>query len=408
MSIIYSVIENDTFEIIARKIYGYEGESDRIQAANPGVSEPLSPGTTVIVPALHAGVVRSEAPSNNINEVSITVNGERFRHWTGIQIRESMDGITTVDFTAPFEYDAPGFKEMFKPFSFPFVEVSIGGIKKFTGYLVVINPQITENFRAMTISCYSLPGVLNDCGPSPATYPIEFKNLRIEDISSKILKPSGINTIFLVDQGPPFDKVSCGVSTKIWSFLSTLAEQRELIITNDSNGNLVFTQSTTVGFPVAVLSQGEPPLMSVTPAFNPQNYYSDITGVVSPSGSVDGSIFTVKNPFPIGVMRPHVFTVQDTKGGDVKAVVQAKAGRMFANMVSYTVEVNTWGDPSGNLWTPNTTIKVTAPDAMIYNEYEFLIRNVLLEKAPDREVATLSLVLPGVFSGELPEGLPWD
>ena len=406
----YKTIQGDTFETVSRKVYGYEGESERIVESNPGVVEPLNPGTILTTPPLGDAVDsnRSNTPSENIDEVSIIVNGERFRYWTSIKITDSMDSVTTVDFTAPFESDAPGFRAAFKPFSFALVEVAIGGIRGFTGRMVGVDPEVSDKRKALSISCYSLPGTINDCNPSPSTYPIEYNNLRLGDIASRLLAPFGFKAKFLADEGAPFDKVSCGVSTKVWEFLTALAAQRNLIMTDDANGNLLFIESVAAGNPVAVLAQGEPPVVSVVPSFNPQRYYSDITGIVAPSPGSDGSKFTVKNPFLNGVMRPYVFTVQDTKGGDVKTAVNVKAARMFANMVSYRLRVNTWRDPAGNSWASNTTIKLTAPDAMIYNPYEFLIRTVEREKASDKKTAVLTLVLPGVFRGEIPESLPWE
>ncbi len=408
MSTTYKIIEGDTFEIVSRKKYGHEGESDRIAAANPGISEPLITGVVLTIPAIFENSLNSQVQANNIDEVAIIINGVRFRHWTMIKINDGIDSITTVDFSAPFESDAPGFQAAFRPFSFASVEVTVGGVRKFTGRMVVVNPQVSENSRTITVSCYSLPGTIIDCGPSPSTYPIEYKKLRLGDIASRLLKPFGFEAIFLADEGAVFDKVSCGVSTKVWSFLVSLAEQRNLILSDDVNGNLVFLESTSTGDPVAVLKQGEPPVMSVTPSFEPQSYYSDITGIETPSAGRDGSKYTVRNPHLTNVQRPHTFTVQDTKGGDVKKTVEVKAARMFANMVSYSLSVNTWRDPAGNLWQSNAMIKLTAPDAMIYRESEFLIRNVALEETPNAQTAILTLVLPGVFRGEIPESLPWE
>ena len=94
--------------------------------------------------------------------------------------------------------------------------------------------------------------------------------------------------------------------------------------------------------------------------------------------------------------------------GDVKAAVEAKAGRMYGDSVSYSVTVSTWRDVSGNLWKPNTRIKLKAPQVMIYSDYTFLIKNVTFFKNDSTETALLDLVLPGSFAGLIPESLPWD
>jgi prophage tail gpP-like protein len=81
---------------------------------------------------------------------------------------------------------------------------------------------------------------------------------------------------------------------------------------------------------------------------------------------------------------------------------------MFANAAAYTVDVATWRDPKGSLWKPNTTLTLFAPDAMVYSEYELLVRTVTLKQSKESTTATLGLVLPGVFSGEIPTALPWN
>jgi len=83
-------------------------------------------------------------------------------------------------------------------------------------------------------------------------------------------------------------------------------------------------------------------------------------------------------------------------------------GRMVCNIVSYSLRVDTWRDPAGNLWEPNTSINLLAPDVMIYNNYEFIIRSIEFETDSNTQTATLNVVLPGSFSGEIPSNLPWD
>jgi len=193
----------------------------------------------------------------------------------------------------------------------------------------------------------------------------------------------------------------------VLTFLADLAKQRNLVITNTRRGALQFFKAVITGNPVAQLEQGASPVLSVTPFFSPQEYYSHITGIEPVIVGLEGSQFTVKNPFPSGVMRPFTFTAPDTEDSNIKSAVDAKMSRMFGNMISYSVQLNTWRDPSGRLWEPNTTINLQAPGAMVYGNYEFIIRSVQFEQNRESEQAVLSLVIPGSFSGQIPESLPW-
>ena len=410
LSITYSVITGDTFESISRKKYGTEKEAGRISGANPGVAEPLTAGTTLTVPVLPEAPqnLQQAADSSTDDEVAILIDGKRFRFWDKVRITRALDTMDTVEFGAPFDSEAPGFKETFRPFSFKTVVITVGGTPLFTGTMVAVSPVLENAQKVISVSGYSLPGVLNDCTSPASSFPLEYDNQGLREIATALAAPFGISVDFQADQGAVFERVASEPGKKVLAFLTELAKQRNLIISSSSRGKLLFLQSSEGGRPVARLQQGIAPVLSVTPFFSPQEYYSHITGIEPVVVGLAGSQFTVKNPRLLGVTRPLTFNAPDTLDADVKSAVEAKAGRMFGNMASYSVRVATWRDPSGKLWEPNTAIKLLAPDAMIYKEYEFIIRSIEFSRDRATETATLNLVIPGSFSGKIPETLPWD
>lgn len=410
MSIIYSVLGGDTFETISRKKYGTEEEAERIAESNPGAALPLAAGTKLTIPTLPQAPRNApqSAASATEDEVAVLINGNRFRFWDKIRITRSIDAMDTVEFGAPFDSNAPGFRESFRPFAFKPVVITVGGLALFTGTMVSVSPVIENAQKIISVSGYSLPGVLNDCTPPASAFPIEFNEQGLREIASALAAPFGINVEFKADQGPIFERVAIDPGEKVLAFLTKLAKQRNLIIASSSAGDLIFLQSSEGGVSVANFEQGVAPLLSVAPFFSPQEYYSHITGIEPVLIGLAGSQYTVKNPRLLGVVRPLTFNAPDTLNADVVATVEAKAGRMFANMVSYSVRLATWRDPSGNIWQPNTSIKLLAPDAMVYSEYEFIIRSIQFEQDSTTQTATLNLIIPGSFSGKIPESLPWD
>lgn len=411
MSIIYNVITGDTFSLIARKKYGSETEAGRIARANPGVYEPLAPGTVIVIPDLQNTPIKTvqKADAVDPDEIALLIDGKRFRFWDSLKITSAIDSFSVVEFGAPFDFNIPGFKEVFKPFSYKSVIVTIGGDPVFTGVMVAVNPVIETEQKTITVSCYSLPGVLNDCNPpASSAESLEFNNLKLTDIARALCEPFGINAKFIDDSGATFELVACEADKTIFSFLSDLAKQRNLIITDDERGNLVFHKSIARGNPVARFTSGDNGPLMITPAFNPQEYYSHVTGMQDVSIGDSGSQYTVKNTKLNGIIRPLTFTIPDTATADIKTTVNAKIGRMFGNMVSYSVRIPSWRDPGGGLWKPNTSITLFAPDAMIYRDYDFIIRSIVFERDTSTKTATLNLVMPGSFSGEIPEFLPWE
>lgn len=409
MSTIYRVQSDDTFELIARKQYGIETEANRIRRANPGVSEPLFPGTVLTIPD------SPDAPKNrqqqaaavDPDEVSILIDGERFRFWEGVQIFRGLDSMSTISFSAPFESERPDFRQTFQPVSFKGLEAFVGGDPLFTGTLVPVDPTLDPERKAVMVSGYSLPGVLSDCTPSANAFPIEFNRQELNAIATALAEPFGLGVEFEGEPGPVFETVAAEATQKALDFLTKLAQQRNFVISDTPRGKLKFWQTVTPGNPVAVLQQGESPLVSVTPTFNPQEYYSSITGIDPFLVGQNGGQFTIKNPFLTNVVRPFTFKAPDTEDSNLQEAVKAKMGRMFGNVVSYTASVDTWRDSNGALWGPNTTLILTAPGAMIYKPFEFVIRSVQLEKTATSKSAVLELVLPGAFSGEIPGDLPW-
>lgn len=408
----YTVATGDTFELIARKQYGDETQAIRISSANPGTSEPLVAGTLLNIPEQPAAPKNAKQQTvGGENEVAVLIDGQRFKFWEQIRITRAIDAMDTVEFSAPFQPDQQSFRDTFKPFTYKRAEITVAGEQLFTGTLVGISPSLGANRRTVDASAYSLPGVLNDCTLPASTYEtqgVETDQQGLREVAEAAAKAFGLGVVFADDPGATFERVAAGTSERVLSYLAKLAQQRNLIISSTPAGELLFQRSVAAGNPVAVLQQGESPVLSVTPFFSEQEYYSHVTGVDPVLVGTEGSQFTVKNARLQGVIRPITFSVTDATGGGVKDAVEAKAGRMFANMVSYEVELATWRDPQGELWVPNTTLKLQAAGAMIYTSYEFLIRSVSLSRSSTGETATLNLVLPGSFSGQIPETLPWD
>lgn len=410
MSTIFRVTTGDTFEIISRKKYGTETEAGRIASANPGVSEPLTPGTSITIPQQTNAPTNSaqQAPADNEDEVSLSIDGQRFRFWDSVRITRSMDTVGGIEFGAPMQTESSAFREAFRPFSFKDVTATVGGDPFFTGTMVAIDPSVDSTRKSVQVGGYSKPGVLSDCTAPASSYPLEFNGQGLQEIAQTLAQPFGVSVEFRADQGAVFERVAIRPGEKVLTFLAKLAKQRNLIISSTPTGALLFWQSVKAGNPVARLSQGSSPLMIVTPRFIPQQYYSHITGIEPVLVGLPGQQFTVKNTQLEGVIRPLTFTIPDTIDADIKQAVEAKVGRMFGNLATYSVEVPTWRDPAGKLWEPNTTLTIVAPDAMIYNEFEFEIRSVVYNKQPASKTAVLTLAIPGAFSGKTPESLPWD
>jgi|SRR5688572_91682 len=342
------------------------------------------------------------------DEVGLEINGKAFRFWQSIEITLGLDSFSTVSFTAPFESERREFRDTFRPFTYRTLEVTVGGETLFTGTFMGVHPRVSADSRLVEVTAYSLPARLGDCTAPESALPLEFRNLKLRAIAETLVKPFGFAVSFPDGDGAAFDKVALTTSQKIGELLGDLARQRNRVIASTPDGALLCWKSVSPGSPVVRLRANEQPVTGVSEDFDSQEYFSQITGFSPTTRRRNGARHTVFNPWLTDVLRPLSFELDDTERGDTAEETRAKAARMFANAAAYTVEVATWRDPKGALWKPNTTLTLFAPDAMVYSEYELLVRTVTLKQSKESTTATLGLVLPGVFSGEIPTALPWN
>jgi prophage tail gpP-like protein len=405
----YSIKAGDTYESIARSQYGDPTQADVISAANPAIKSPLQVGTTINIPDDPNPLPDKDfrPVSSQLTEVTVLIDNNQFTFWTSIQINRSIDSFDTFVLTAPFDLQ---FRDVFVPLSYKEIKVAIGSEFIFVGTLVRVQPMLEVDRNHVILEGYAKPAVLGEVMPPRSEVErLEFRKVDIGEISVSLCKPFGVGVSFdtNVGAGEQFPRVSISRTRIILGFLIELAKQRNLIISNTPQGKLLFLRSKATGQLVAKLEQGESPLLSARANFNAQQYYSDITGFNTYVPGDEVTNFTAKNERLKGVIRP---TMIGFSGGltEIKEGTQAALGRMFANAVSYSVTVATWRDAGGDLWKTNTRISLVAAGVMIYDPFVFVIRSVQFLKSVQGETATLELVLPGAFSGEEPERMPWE
>jgi prophage tail gpP-like protein len=426
MSRRYTVKSNDTLSGISTKFYGVPDKYTLIINANPQLagrnkatdgSPFIHTGDIFIIPDETENIIniteQSKIPETieNVsdNAISILIDNNLFSFWTEYSITFEIDTFDTFSFSAPFNSSINIYRESFRPFSYKPVAIYYGQELIFTGVLLADETTLEPDEKSISISGYSKPGVLNDCHMPISSFPLEFNNQTLQQIAKVLCKVYGIVPVFLLSAGNPFEKVSIDIETDIFSFLSDLAEQRELLFSNNIKGEAIFFKPET-GNAVASFKQGELPLISCSSSFDPQNFYSHITGITQTTADKKSASYTYKNNYLIkkGINRYYNFIAEDIKDSEIKKTTLSKAGRMFGESVSYELKVQGHRDRNGNLLKKNTIIDLLAPGAMIYNEFELLIKSLTMSRTDEGDISEMELVLPGSYSGKIPEVFPWE
>lgn len=418
MSRKHTVVKGDTPYKLSIKYYGSGKKYIKIIEANPQIKgKNIYPGQILIIPDETENIINhtqvKEPPltidSDNDDSISILIDNNKFSFFTDYSMTFNIDTFDTFSFSAPFDDSIEIYRDVFRPMSFKPAYIYYSGDLIFTGTLLAPEPSVNPDAKTISISGYSKPGILNDCNMPITSFPLEFNNQTIKQIADIICKPYGIQNRFLVSPGNPFEKISFEIEKKIFSFLSDLANQRGMLITNDKMGKLVFWLSE-LGNPIGNFKEGELPFISCSPSFDYQNFFSHITGVTTTKEDKNSESYTYTNNYLIkqGTMRSYNFTAEDMKDSEIKSTVLSKAGYMFGNSVTYNLLIYGHKNAKGELFQKNNSITLQSPGAMIYRDTEFLIKSFTMKRTNEGDTTEFTLVLPGAYTGELPEVFPWE
>ena len=106
--------------------------------------------------------------------MKIKINGKFYSHFNNLNIKFNLDSFSSA-FTF-FAYFNKQSKEIFKPLSYPKVEIFQDNSLLFTGIIVSQSFVSSETPQLVKISGYSKAGILEDVSITMSTYPLEKNN----------------------------------------------------------------------------------------------------------------------------------------------------------------------------------------------------------------------------------------
>lgn len=256
---------------------------------------------------------------------------------------------------------------------------------------------------------YSKTGVLEDSNIPPDLYPLQTDGLNLAEIAKKLTARFKIKVIVdpLVqsDMAKVIPKTTAEPTQTIKDYLTELAKQRQIIITHNEFGDLLFTKAKTELKPIIDFTDGVIGT-NITLNFNGQGIHSHITVLKqSSSGGGNAGEYTIRNPYcPVAyVYRPKVVT--QTSGDDITTEKTAKQ-ELAAELKNITLSITTdrW-KVDGQIIRPNNTISVYSPENFIYKKTIFFIESVRLKGDSKSTTAELTCVLPEVYNGKEPKNI---
>lgn len=285
----------------------------------------------------------------------------------------------------------------------------------YNGELIVTGYILSESFRhsstkeLVKITGYSLGGTLGDCQIPPSLYPLQSDGLSLKQIAGKLIAPFKIKMIIDPEveskMNIAYETTTAQETQSIYDYLTELAAQRNIVISHNALGSVLFTQAKTNKPPLLTFGESNSiPYTSMDLTFNGQPMHSEITVIkqASKKGGNAGQV-TINNPFVPIVYRPKVIT---QSSGDDNDTYEAALNALTEEIKGITLHIVTdrW-DVNGKIIKPNNIISVTDPEIYLYKKADWFIESMKLEGNSQKTTASITCVLPEVYNGKIPKNI---
>lgn len=315
------------------------------------------------------------------NAVTLRVNGVDYEGWLAVEITAGIER-QARDFKLGITRIWPGAKEIprrVKPFDL--CEVYIGSDKVLTGF--IDSTPISYNDTSITVGVNgrSKTADLVDCAAEFGTG--QWRNRKIERIASDIGKPYGINVISEIDTGPAIVDHQIDTGESAYESIGRLLSIRQLLSTDDAEGNLVLINAGSGGRCVTNLQFGglEGNILSADTSLDYKDVFSEYVCKGQRTGNDDDYAEVVAGMSAsiqdTTVPRHRLLILQQSGQTTQQDCLQrVRYERLFraAKALQTTYTVQGWRQGDGSLWLPNKTVRVI--DSVIGFDDDLLIVEV--------------------------------
>lgn len=136
------------------------------------------------------------------------------------------------------------------------------GNRLFSGFILKYDKTHEDAKTVIQIAGYSIPAIIGSSDIPISTFPRQYNNMSLRQITERLLKPFDI--LLNVDESvremvdKKYDSVQSNVSEKVGSFLAGLAQQRDVVMTHTKGGKLLYTSIDAIQKEIGVLDMGYP------------------------------------------------------------------------------------------------------------------------------------------------------
>ena len=326
--------------------------------------------------------------------MKIKINGKFYNHFNNLNIKFNLDSFASV-FTF-FAYFNKENKEIFKPLSYPTVEIFKDNELLLTGNLVSYSFSSSAEPQLVKVSGYSKAGILEDVSIPFSFYPLEKNNKSLVEIANELLRAFKINLINSTNAANlVYEKTITDPSSTPASYISKLASQRNIIISHNKKGDIVFKEININSKPKKIAA-----VTSSSFKADGRKFHSEVNVIRQPSDDNANSETFDKQSGLISNFRP--ITKKMSSGEDAetdKAASNLLAKELKSLQLTLNFSEIDYSLNNGDI------INYKNEDLFIFRETKFIISSITYNEKKGSETMSLTCLLPESFTGKTPKNL---
>lgn len=325
---------------------------------------------------------------------------QKFEQYNNVNVVLKHDAVGSVfSFDVRFDVQDQKQAELFATSHYHEAIVSHKGETLITGFIINQKFKSSSIKSPTTLAGYSKPGTLEDCDVPPELYPLQVDGLSLKQIAERICEPYRIKVKVDPSASAEVNKsissTTLDEASNIKDVLTKIATQRKIIVTHNEFGDLLFTKANTKSKALFNVNEGLV-AYDMELIFDGQKLHSHIT-VMKEADSEGGNAgeTTIKNPYvPVAYTYRHkVYKQSSGDDGTLSDFARQCLQAELKAGIRLIVKVNTW-TIEGKIIRPNNVITVEDPELYLYNKATWFIEEVNFEGNEEKQVATLTCVLP--------------
>ena len=331
--------------------------------------------------------------------VKLTVNNREFEGWKSVRIVRGLlqaSAVFQLDVTDKWQ------GEIWQIQPYDKCVLSYNGQTLITGYVDSASVNSDSQAFDVSVSGRSKTADLVDCSVASK----QFNRQRIEQIASALSAPFGVKVLAEVSTGNEISTWKPDEGSTVFDAIESLARLNGLLITDNANGDLVFTQAGALRAPADLVSGVN--IKGASLGFDVRDRFSEyiVKGQQRASDTIDAATaaHVVSTVIDDSVTRHRPLTILAEDQIDIARARkrgQWEATVRMGRSQTLSVEVQGWL-ANGQFWQPNQLVNIKHDRLGLDTELLIVSVEYSLNDSSGT-VSRLELMPPGALSPQPPE-----